>query len=105
MAQDAQAVAPVPPDQISPFADSDRHQNGTEGAHSVEDALRTLLARAGFTDIEMMPTSFLVHAKDVDGNSVTLVFSPDSLAASKQVPGDGQNDAAGAGTVSGEQKF
>jgi hypothetical protein len=71
----------------------------------VEDALRTLLAREGFTDIEMMPTSFLIHAKDADGNSVTLVFSPDGSAQSKQVPADGRDDAAGGGTVPGEQKF
>jgi len=71
----------------------------------VEVALRTLLARAGFTDIEMMPTSFLIHAKDANGNPVTLVFSPDGSVQSKQVPGDGQDDAADAGTVSGEQKF
>ena len=98
-------MAPVPPDQTSPVADSGQHRNGTEGAHSVEVALRTLLARAGFTDIEMMPTSFLIHAKDANGNPVTLVFSPDGSVQSKQVPGDGQDDAADAGTVSGEQKF
>jgi hypothetical protein len=105
LAQDAQTVAPVPPDQTSPFANPDRHQNEKEGANGVEDALRTMLAREGFTDIEMMPTSFLIHAKDADGKSVTLVFSPDGFAQSKQAPGDGQDDAAGPATVPGEQKF
>jgi hypothetical protein len=103
MAQGTQVVSPVPPDLTSPDPNPD--QKETQGSHSVEDALRTQLARAGFTDVEMMPTSFLVHARDADGNSVTLVFSRDSLAEWKQIPGDGQNAAAAAGTIPGEQKF
>jgi hypothetical protein len=66
--------------------------------------LRTRLAHAGFTDIEMVPTSFLVRAKDADGNSVTLVLSPDSVAEFKSVPSqDGEDDTVS--TVPDQQKF
>jgi hypothetical protein len=41
--------------------------------------LRDDLAKAGFTDIAIMPSSFLVRAKDSQGNPVMMVINPDSL--------------------------
>ncbi len=41
--------------------------------------LRDDLAKAGFTDITIMPASFLVRAKDSQGNPVMMVVNPDSL--------------------------
>ena len=38
------------------------------------------LAKAGFTDIKIMPSSFLVRAKDSQGNPVMMVINPDSMA-------------------------
>jgi hypothetical protein len=105
VAQGTQIMSPVPPDLESPSSDPDQDQKETQGTRSVEDALRTQLARAGFTDIEMKPASFLVHAKDANGNPVTLLLSPGSLAERGQVPGEGRNDASDAGTVPTEQKF
>lgn len=96
LAKKAPAAKPVPRD-LAPFsADPNKDQ-------SVEDVLRTQLAKAGFTDIQMVPTSFLIQAKDADGNPVTLVFSPDGLLEAKPAPQDSQNDAAG--KVKGEQDF
>jgi hypothetical protein len=40
------------------------------------------LQGAGFTDIEMMPTAFLVRAKNPDGKRVLMVVDPLSLTAS-----------------------
>jgi hypothetical protein len=39
------------------------------------------LQAAGFTDIRMMPTSFMVRAKDPDGNPVMMLINPDSVEA------------------------
>jgi hypothetical protein len=39
------------------------------------------LSKAGFTDIKIMPESFLVRAKDPSGNAVMMVINPDSVTA------------------------
>jgi hypothetical protein len=98
-------VSPTPPDLATPAPDADQQQKDN-GTQLVEDALRARLARAGFTDIEVMATSFLVQAKDADGNPVMLMFSPDPAAHGRQAaPQDSQDHAAGGATVPGEEKF
>ena len=47
---------------------------------SIEGSIQMRLALAGFTDIAMVPTSFLVRAKDRDGKPVMLMLSPDGIA-------------------------
>jgi hypothetical protein len=47
----------------------------------VSSRLRQDLSKAGFTDISLMPTSFLVRAKDSQGNPVMMVINPDSISA------------------------
>jgi hypothetical protein len=41
--------------------------------------LRDDLTKAGFTDITIMPSSFVVRAKDSQGKPVMMVINPDSL--------------------------
>ena len=41
--------------------------------------LRDDLTKAGFTDITIMPSSFVVRAKDSQGHPVMMVINPDSL--------------------------
>jgi hypothetical protein len=74
----------VPPDVLATPPNSEQHQPDMPTLEWIENELRTRLARAGFTDIEMIPTSFLVRAKDAAGNSVMLVLSPDSSVELKQ---------------------
>ena len=45
----------------------------------VSQRLRADLSKAGFTDIKIMPSSFLVRAKDSQGNPVMMVVNPDSV--------------------------
>jgi hypothetical protein len=45
----------------------------------ISERLRNDLTKAGFTDITIMPSSFLVRAKDSQGNPVMMVINPDSL--------------------------
>ena len=63
------------------------NRNG-KAAMRIGQALRTDLSKAGYTDITIMPTSFMVRAKDSQGNPVTMVISPDSVTAITQ-----ENDA------------
>jgi hypothetical protein len=53
--------------------------NAKAPAH-ISQRLRSDLSKAGFTDIKIMPSSFLVRAKDSEGNPVMMVINPDSVA-------------------------
>ena len=41
--------------------------------------LKNMLQKAGYTDIRVAPSSFMVRAKDTDGNPVVMSVSPDSF--------------------------
>jgi hypothetical protein len=59
--------------------------------------LRDDLAKAGFTDITIMPQSFLVRAKDSQGNPIMMVINPDSLGEVTE-----HTDAPLSGAIKGE---
>ena len=46
---------------------------------SVRDQVRDELTKSGFTDVQVMPESFLVRAKDSKGNPVMMIINPDSF--------------------------
>ena len=96
-------VSPVPHSVPSPAPHADGQQRKPAATPSIEDALRTRLGRAGYKDIEMVPTSFLVRAKDADGNPVIIEVSPDSVTELKVAPQAGQ-DGTGAAPAD-EEKF
>jgi hypothetical protein len=56
-------------------------QNAQQGAKTISARLRQSLTQAGFTDVHVMPESFLVRAKDKDGNPVMMVVNPDSVTS------------------------
>jgi hypothetical protein len=93
LAQDAQGEAAA----ASPAQGQQDVVN--QGVQSVEQRVQQRLTQAGFTNIEMVPTSILVRATDRDGNPVMLVLSPDSLAQLLEVPG-GQTDGSSSDTPS-----
>lgn len=93
------AVAPVPPDQQSPFGGS-AEQSRSE-AQQLEDAVRSELGRAGLTDVHLM---IVVRARDADGNPVAFLLSPNAVAGAD---GDPQEAPPGTkpGSIPGEEKF
>jgi hypothetical protein len=48
----------------------------------VRQELASNLRQAGFTDVRIIPDSFLVQAKDKSGNPVTMFISPNSMTVS-----------------------
>ena len=66
-------------------------QNHQAQAHpqNLQQEVQNNLKSAGFTDIKIMPESFLVRAKDKSGNPVMMVINPDSDHG-----GDGRNEQA-----------
>ena len=53
--------------------------SSTTAHGSLRAQLQTMLQNQGFSDIRVMPSSFLVRAKDKDGNPVVMSVSPDSM--------------------------
>ncbi len=54
---------------------------GQNSSTQIRDKVQQNLSKAGFTDIKVMPESFLVRAKDPSGNLVMMVINPDSVTA------------------------
>lgn len=53
--------------------------SSTANNEPLRQQVRDNLSKAGFTDIKIMPTSFMVRAKDQSGNPVMMVINPDSF--------------------------
>lgn len=63
------------------WAASDTGANDTnQGKTKVRQELMQMLQKSGYTDIRIAPSSFMVRAKDQDGNPVVMSISPDHFA-------------------------
>jgi hypothetical protein len=61
-------------------------QSSSGDAQAIQQQVQSNLQQAGFTDIQIMPSSFLVRAKDRAGNPVIMVINPDSVTAVTEIP-------------------
>jgi len=88
-AKEAPQRAPSHPDQLQ------RHEKSLKKAgRQLEQSIRKGLAQAGFRDIIMAPTSFLIGAKDAKGEPVLLMFDSRIAAGASDGPSGapGQQD-------------
>lgn len=72
-------------------------QTNPADTQTIQQQVRENLQQAGFTDIKIMPSSFLVRAKDRAGNPVMMVINPDSVTAVTEVPGGSPASGASGG--------
>jgi hypothetical protein len=85
-------------------AGSTSSQNAAPNAQApahLSQKLRNDLTKAGFTDITIMPSSFLVRAKDSQGNPMMMVINPDSLTEVTEQT-KAHQEAPLAGAIKGE---
>ena len=76
----------------TPSAATNQHQGGNQASTpAIAQKLHNGLAQAGFTDIHVMPQSFLVRAKDQDGNPVMMIINPNSMTAVTALGSSGNN--------------
>ncbi len=54
--------------------------------------MQNMLQSSGFSDIRIMPSSFMIRAKDKDGNPVVMSVSPDSITEVSQIGTTGAGD-------------
>jgi Protein of unknown function (DUF1236) len=57
-----------------------------QSSPSIQTQVKNNLAQAGYSDIRVMPESFLVRAKDKDGNPVMMIINPDSFTTLTAIP-------------------
>lgn len=57
----------------------------------IANQIRKNLQQAGFKNIRLMPSSFIVRAEDQNNNPVMMVINPDSVTAVSAVNQNGQN--------------
>jgi len=58
---------------------ADTNPNMPANTPTLRENLTQMLQKSGYTDIRLAPTSFMIHAKDSDGNAVMMSISPDSF--------------------------
>jgi hypothetical protein len=76
-------------------------QDNAANSQTIQQQVQNNLQQAGFTDIHIMPSSFLVRAKDRAGNPVMMVINPDSVTAVTEVSGQGGLPPSAQSTVPG----
>ena len=62
--------------QNSNSAETGTHNQGTV---SLPQKIKQKLQKQGFTDVKVVPGSFIVSAKDQDGDPVTAILGPHSM--------------------------
>lgn len=71
-------------------------QTNAGSTHNVRQQIEDNLTKAGFTDIKIMPESFLIRAKDKNGNPMMMVVNPDSVTEIQAVGMNNSNAKANA---------
>jgi hypothetical protein len=86
-------------------SNSSASTNSSASGAQMRDRLINNLKQAGFTNVQVQAESFLVRAKDKDGDPVMMVINPDSLtevvgANPSATNGEGRSSASGSQTES-----
>jgi hypothetical protein len=93
----------APPSQAaSPDTQSMMGQpvQGMSGS-SIRQHISMDLKKAGFSDVKIMPASFVATAKNKKGDDVTMLITPDSVTTITDVPASGQSASNGKMTTGG----
>jgi hypothetical protein len=92
--------------QSAKMTGQEQSQTQPHNTQSMRQQVQDNLQKAGFTDIKVMPESFLVRAKDKDGNPIMMVINPDSVTALTEYNGKSSTDgsASSNGTSGAHQK-
>lgn len=61
------------------------------GGLNVKQEIQNTLSKQGYTDVSVMPSSFLVHAKNSKGQPVAMVIGPDSVTTVTELPSNMQS--------------
>ena len=104
----AQTKTPAPQPGSTPSINETQSTMPNASTHgSLRAQVRDMLQKEGFTDVRVMPSSFMVRAKGKDGNPVVMSISPDSFTEVSEVGSPASDNSAGPmdlnGNASGSQ--
>jgi hypothetical protein len=105
--QSTTSQSTTPSATAPPAAQTDANQNAPT-AVTLRAHVRNMLQSSGFSDIRMMPSSFMIRAKDQDGNPVVMSVSPDSVTEVAELGTSGANggsETANAAVPASNQQF
>jgi len=71
-------------------------------AQDQQQKIQTDLQQSGFSDVKVMPESFLVRAKDKSGNPIVMIINPDSVS---EIVTDRSDSGAGTFITPSGDKF
>ena len=98
-------LSPIAIAQTTNNSSNDTAKQTTTSQH-MRANLRSMLEKSGYRDIRVAPTSFVVRAKDNDGNPVIMTVSPDSFtevtAMNDSSNGNNSATTGNAGSASSE---
>jgi hypothetical protein len=95
-AQTAPTPPPRPDTDASPTTQTALLATPAKG-DGIRKQMTNDLEHSGFTDVKIIPGSFIVQAKDKTGNPVTMLLTPDSITEVTDVESDGQRAVAAGG--------
>jgi hypothetical protein len=78
---------------------SDSASTTPQNTMQIQEQLRQDLSKAGYSDIQIMPGSFLVRAKDKQGNQTEMMISPTSMTKITAVSPSGSATQSGSGAT------
>lgn len=84
---------------LLPLAAHAQSVSGAEATQKLTEALHEKLAQQGFTEVEIVPGSFVVTAKDKDGEPIALLIGPHSTMV---LAHPGQEQAQNPGNPAGD---
>jgi hypothetical protein len=93
----------APPAATTPPANSSGAAASASNATPLRDRIRDMLQQSGFTDIRVMPSSFMIRAKDQGGNPVIMSVSPDQMTELTEVGTPGANGSSNPNNGSSDQ--
>lgn len=87
-------------DSTTKSADPGSQSSPSQATQNLPKEIRSKLEQDGFTSVNIVPGSFLVSAKDKNGDPVTMVIGPNSMMMLTQVP-TSNHSTTGSGSASG----
>jgi hypothetical protein len=87
----AVALAPSAVLAQSTTATSDSHKSSSQSTQNLPQQIQSKLQDQGFTNVQVVPGSFLVSAKDKQGDPVTMIIGPRSMSVFTMNTSDGSS--------------
>ena len=86
--------------QSNPAQNQSNPAHSASGPSALSDQVKSDLQQAGFSDVQVVPRSFLVRAKDKDGQPVMMLIHENSIMTIAGYPDQGAG-TTGSGANSG----